>query len=274
MKYSVLIPAYKMDKSLIRLLHALLTCKTSLIGEIHVYFDGSPAPESLPEHKNLFIHHGEINQGLVYARNFLIAQANCERVLFLDADTVPEPGFFVALDKLKDKSLFAGQESRGHTNNLWQKWRLRFFRQTMGLQPLAKAPSLCGLCFGGDKALIQNIGFNQTFRNHGEDVDFALRAIATKQDIYYEPLLAVFHDRQDNHKSLKTMMREHIRYQSLAYRLNRQNTTILLKNQIRLIPVSFYSSIRRAKSPLLAIISMYLGLLALMYRVRYLTCKI
>ncbi|MBW7876566.1 MAG: glycosyltransferase [Candidatus Cloacimonetes bacterium] len=274
MKYSVLIPVYNMPESLLRLLQSLLANRSEIIGEIHVYFDGSPVPDSTPKHQILHIHKGDINMGLVYARSFLIQQARFQRVLFLDADSLPEPGFFDVLKSLGEKQLFAGQESRGHEKNLWQQWRLRFFRQTLGTKRLENAPTLCGLCFGGDRTLIKDIGFSPRFRNHGEDVDFAFRAISTNVEICYEPALCVFHDREDDHQSLIGMIKNHIRYQSLAYRIHGANTWVLVKNQIKLIPVSVYSSIRRAKSLPLAIISLYLGILALFYRFCYLICRI
>lgn len=101
-RLSVIIPVYKDDGRLSQCLAALE--QQTLAGddfEVIVVDNGSKAPPTVPDWVRL-IH--EATPGSYAARNAGIRAATTDRLVFTDADCVPDPGWLAALDQALDTS--------------------------------------------------------------------------------------------------------------------------------------------------------------------------
>ena len=133
------------------------------------------------------------------ARNAGARATTAERLAFLDADCVPEPGWLEALDRcLDDHALVGGRvivrtsEPPNRVERFDAAWRFRQDR-TIAEQGWAVTANL-----GVHAGLFQRLGgFDERYRHSGEDVDFCLRA----GDLGARPVFcadaAVVHDAED-----------------------------------------------------------------------------
>lgn len=107
MRYSVVIPIYRVEDYLPACIDSVLGQETESDYEILLIDDGSPdrcgeiCDEYAAKDSRIRVLHIE-NQGVSHARNLGIQQACGEYVLFLDSDDVWEPGYFQALDCLTE----------------------------------------------------------------------------------------------------------------------------------------------------------------------------
>lgn len=98
---SVIIPVYKDDGRLAMCLRALAQQTYRGPLEILVVDNGSPTPPTVPEDVRL-LH--EPTPGSYAARNAGIQAARGDRLVFTDADCLPEPGWLDALDRALDEA--------------------------------------------------------------------------------------------------------------------------------------------------------------------------
>jgi glycosyltransferase involved in cell wall biosynthesis len=86
---SVIIPAYNVERYIYRCLNSILNQNVQDL-EILVYDDGSLDNTYVEickfSHERLKVFRGEVNRGVVFARNFLLNQASGEFIAFQDAD--------------------------------------------------------------------------------------------------------------------------------------------------------------------------------------------
>jgi GT2 family glycosyltransferase len=112
------------------------------------------------------------------ARNTGAWATTAERLAFLDADCVPQPGWLAALDRCLDEHALVGGRvivRTGTPPNTVERfdaaWRFRQDR-TIAEQGWAVTANL-----GVHASLFRDLGgFDERYRHSGEDVDFCLRA--------------------------------------------------------------------------------------------------
>ena len=79
------------------------------------------------------------------------------------------------------------------------RWRGRFWSQSLGTNSLYDAPMLVGACATYKVSALQAVGgFDEGFRTHGEDVDIGRRLRRAGYRLCYDPTLVVQHRREDS----------------------------------------------------------------------------
>ena len=107
MRYSVVIPVYRVEEYLPACIDSVLAQETESAYEILLIDDGSPdrcgkiCDEYATKDSRIRVLHIE-NQGVSHARNLGIQNAKGDYVLFLDADDLWEPDLLQALDRLTE----------------------------------------------------------------------------------------------------------------------------------------------------------------------------
>ena len=107
MRYSVVIPVYRVEDYLPACLDSVLAQETESAYEILLIDDGSPdrcgeiCDQYAAKDPRIRVLHIE-NQGVSHARNLGIQTAQGDYVLFLDADDLWEPGLLQTLDRLTE----------------------------------------------------------------------------------------------------------------------------------------------------------------------------
>ena len=102
MKYSVIIPIYKAEKTLCRCLDSLLSQPRDDV-ELLLVNDGSPDESGLicqdyAQKHSCVQYYEKENGGVSSARNFGLDRAAGEYLLFVDSDDYVTPDFFAAID--------------------------------------------------------------------------------------------------------------------------------------------------------------------------------
>lgn|GEM_PF-1062968 len=264
-KFSILIPYFEKEDSLIKILD-FLNSHPDWIEEIIVVCDGSKPPQ-IAEKKCTLIEFS-INQGLSWTRNELLLRSRGDNIVFLDADAIPQESFFESIAKDWDrKSFFAGREIDSREQGYSNLYRSRFLVQTLGDQDLFPAPFFMGICFGGPRQNFLDLGgFHEGFRNHGEDLEFSFRARKERFRIQYLSSLMVFHDRDDTPSSLRRMIRNHARFQVFAHLVHGISIINVLWQALLWIPVTAWSSFKRTRSPLFSLFSVFHSAYALLFK--------
>ena len=146
------------------------------------------------------------NRGLGAARNSLWRRAEhlgLDLVAFVDAD-VSLPVDYVArvLAGFKTDPGAAGLGGQNldlDATGLPDRWRGRFWSQSLGADSLHDAPMLVGACATYRVDALQAVGgFDEDFRTHGEDVDIGRRLRRAGFRLFYDPTLIVEHRREDS----------------------------------------------------------------------------
>ena len=146
------------------------------------------------------------NFGLGAARNSLwrrAEQLDLDLVAFVDADvSLPEDYVARVLDSLMADPAAAGLGGQNldlGATALPDRWRGRFWRQSLGAHSLHDAPMLVGACATYKVSALQAVGgFDEDFRTHGEDVDIGRRLRRAGFRLCYDPALVVQHRREDS----------------------------------------------------------------------------
>ena len=116
MRYSVVIPVYRVEEYLPACIDSVLAQETESAYEILLIDDGSPdrcgkiCDEYATKDSRIRVLHIE-NQGVSHARNLGIQNAKGDYVLFLDADELWEPDLLQALDRLPAVPRLPGRQN-------------------------------------------------------------------------------------------------------------------------------------------------------------------
>lgn len=267
---TVAIPCYNAENSLGRLLDAL-SMQSRTADEILVIDDGSTdATKRIAQRYDIrLIQHPE-NLGLACARNTALWNAKGEIIIYLDADTLPQPRSLeniVSEYRKPETAAVGGQELFTPASSRICLWRNLFWRQTHGDRKIDNTWMLMGLCCSyRKKALVDVGGFNIDYKTNGEDVDLGLRLYKAGYRMTYEPKIGVFHTRSDSLRSLLSLVFRHSYWQSRALRNNGINPSRQMRTSIRWLFISAASSVIRHKDLVLAFISLIANLSAIMGR--------
>ncbi|PCJ17884.1 MAG: hypothetical protein COB02_12515 [Candidatus Cloacimonadota bacterium] len=246
---SILIPYFKKEDSISEVLLSI-DKHSNTFHEVILLCDGCKSPK-LPSFKIIKpkIVYNIKNKGLSYSRNKLLQKASNNYILFLDADAVIYPDFFKVLDEaLNKEDIIAGQEFSSPSNGFTNQFRSLFWKQSHGQNNLSNAPFLMGICFAGKKKSFLKIGgFNQSFGNFGEDIEFSLR-YKKNEKIYYSYELKVHHLRNDNITSMLKMINNHNKHFIKAHFFHKIEPQSYLSFSFLWIFISAFSSFLKHKS--------------------------
>ena len=121
-----------------------------------------------------------------------------------------------------------------------------------------------GLCCAFRTSALRSVGgFDVRFRRAGEDIDVCLRLRAAGGRLVYRPDLWVAHRRQDTVGSLARMVARHSYGQVRAVKVNGGAARGFHLQAARWLAVSTVSSLRRHRSPALAMLGVPLCCLSL-----------
>jgi GT2 family glycosyltransferase len=136
----------------------------------------------------------EPRPGRARARNAGVAAARARLIAFTDADCVPEPGWLEALHGCLERApLAAGhvELSTGDPANRWERLE-RLWRFAQEQSVAAGWAATANLAVRRDAFEVAG-GFDDGYRQIGEDVDFCLRAGRAGQALTFCPAAVVRH---------------------------------------------------------------------------------
>lgn len=261
LRVSLVIPCFNASRTLPMVLAALKR-QTRRPEEMIVIDDGSvDGSGALAEAAGVRVVRHPGNRGLAEARNTALAEAHGELLVFIDADAVPRPDLTARLCRgyEEDPTLcgVGGQVMEQPDGELADRWRARFWRQTQGEAPLARAPFLIGACCSLRRsAALRSGGFSEAYRTNGEDVELSIRLRQRGGRLAYDPLAQVLHLRHDTPGTLLRMVYRHSRDQVRALTHHGESARRVIENAVRWGPITVGSSLRRHRDPALAALSL------------------
>ncbi|MDP8254846.1 MAG: glycosyltransferase [Candidatus Alcyoniella australis] len=133
------------------------------------------------------------------ARNMGVDAAVAERLLFIDADAVPQPGWAATLcAALEHSPLCGGSVEFGAATRWMLADNLAAFFDLTPLTKRGPTRSICSVNMGITRSLFRRLsGFDQRL-NTGEDFDLLLRALEAGIHPLFEPAARVLHLPQRN----------------------------------------------------------------------------
>jgi GT2 family glycosyltransferase len=188
---AVIIPA----RDAARVLPATLAAATAQAGEVIVVDNGSTDATAEVARRHGATVVAEPRPSRARARNAGAAATQADRLVFLDADCVPRPGWLAALERCLDGADLAGGRvevsSRPQPTTAERFDRAWRFRQE---ETIAQAGWSVTANLGVRRATFDRIGgLDPAYSHVGEDVDFCLRARRAGATIAYCPDAVVAH---------------------------------------------------------------------------------
>jgi len=129
------------------------------------------------------------------ARNAGAAVAAGARLLFVDADCVPLPGWLARMEaRLDGEPCAVGGGVRFAPEPYWSRAdNVALFHEFLASRPPSRRRYLASLNFGVDRALFERVGgFDGALRS-AEDLDLTVRLWRAGVPLYFEPEAAVEH---------------------------------------------------------------------------------
>jgi glycosyltransferase involved in cell wall biosynthesis len=228
---SVVIPTYNSERTLYRTLQALYS-GTHKPQEV-IVVDGYSRDSTVKvAHKFpvKVLYNPKVHAAA--ARNLGIETANGEIIAFTDSDCVPEMTWLERIyDHFKNNSALVGVG--GIILPLPPENDIEAFSASVFLNEIMKFPSLSfspdrkslaaafttANCSYRKSALIEIGGFNEFFKNNGEDIDLYWRMLEKFPGrLLYDPSLIVYHSFP---KSYSSLARKYIQYGIASSRLNK-----------------------------------------------------
>jgi glycosyltransferase involved in cell wall biosynthesis len=206
-KVSVYIPAYNAAEFLGSCIEALLA-QSLPADEILVIDDGSRDDSAGigRGYPGVTVIRHPVNKGLGAARNTAIRTARNELVASIDADCVAHPDWLAELAKnLSDSRVVGvgGKLTEGVQRTVADRWRAAHMPQHWGNYPIVNPRFLFGSNNLFRKTVVLDaLGYNESMRTNGEDVDLCMRIRAKGWNVAYVPSALVTHMRHDTKRSI------------------------------------------------------------------------
>ena len=206
--------------------------------KILVIDDGSTDPSNtiISNYPVEVIHHPN-NLGLAAARNTALHNVDTDLIVYIDADVIADSHMLEVLLKEFERGDYAGVGGQGieaHSTTLYDLWRSLHAHQNLGEYRNEHRDFLAGLCMGYRCSVLSAInGFDITFRTNGEDIDLGIRLNKAGFKLLYTPEARVYHQRQDDHASLRRMMYRWYYWAFVAKKKNGRHPWTLLTGTLR-----------------------------------------
>ena len=177
------------------------------------------------------------NQGLAAGRNTALAAAKGEVIVYVDVDAYAAPNMLALLSaEFVDPELggAGGQGIEAVQETVYDRWRRLHASQGYGSRRREHCQHLFGLCMAYRReALLAVGGFDVCFRTNAEDVDMGLRLNRAGYPLHYVPQAIVFHQRRDDHASLRRAMYQWYYWAFIAKAKNNANPWSLAAGTLR-----------------------------------------
>lgn len=197
------------------------------------------------------------NQGLSAARNTALERCRGEVLVYVDADAFADRQMLAVMETEfagSGPDGVGGQGIEAVQKTVYDRWRALHASQGHGTQRLEGVQHLFGLCMGYRSEVLRSLGgFSSLFRTNAEDLDLGLRLNQAGRRLVYTPQARVYHQRQDDHASLRRMMHQWYYWAFLARQKNGYNPWRLAAGTLRrLLLVEPWSDLFQQHSPALA----------------------
>lgn len=250
---AVAIPCYNGARYIAKCIEAILR-QTNPPDKVLVIDDGS-IDESVAIIKrypvNLIQH--EQNLGLSEARNTALAHAGTNLITYVDTDAYAHPDMLACILKELDNPEVHGAGGQGIEvvqESIYDHWRKLHASQGYGTQRRQGCKHLFGLCMAYRCQVLLSVGgFDTKFKTNGEDMDIGYRLTNSGYRLVYNPGAQVFHQRKDDHQSLRRMMYQWYYGAFIAKRKNGYNPWSLAAGTIvRLLVSDTWNDLFRERS--------------------------
>jgi GT2 family glycosyltransferase len=161
------------------------------------------------------------------ARNAGAAGARGTRLLFVDADCVPLPGWLARMEaRLAREPCAVGGGVRFAPEPYWSRVdNVALFHEFLDSRPPSRRRYLASLNFGVDRALFERAGgFDGALRS-AEDLDLTVRLWRAGVPLYFEPEAAVLH--RPARRSWRGLWRHHFVYGANSARVRLRHADAL-----------------------------------------------
>jgi GT2 family glycosyltransferase len=166
-----------------------------------------------------------------------LENAATDFIVYIDADTIADHcmlGVIIQEFKQGDYAGVGGQGIETNRATLYDLWRSFHAHQSLGKYRNEHKDFLAGLCMGYYCSALSEInGFDATFRTNGEDIDLGIRLNKAGYKLLYTPEARVYHQRKDDHASLRRMMYWWYYWAFIAKKKNHCHPWTLLTGTIR-----------------------------------------
>lgn len=204
-KYSIIIPVYNAEKSISRVLEALLKQNGIRDAEIIAVDDGSSdnSPVIIEKYPVRYIRKN--NSGPAAARNLGVNNSGGEIILFIDSDCIPQPGWLKAMTAPFENPEINGVKGRYITrqNSLTARFvQLEFEERYRMLEKQQYIDFVDSYSAAFRKEAFLNAGgFDESFpKADNEDVDLSYKLAAAGCKMVYRPEAVVEHTHPANLK--------------------------------------------------------------------------
>jgi len=234
---TVAIPCYNGAAYIQRCIEAILA-QSSPPERVLVIDDGSTddSAQLISAYPVQLIRHAQ-NRGLSSARNTALANTETEMLAFVDADAYADEHMLENLMAEFSQNEPGGVGGRGIEavqNTIYDRWRGVHASQGYGEKRIEGCQHLFGLCMAYRREALEAVnGFDTGFRTNGEDMDIGFRLNDAGHRLVYTPEARVFHQRKDDHVSIRRMMYQWYYWAFIAKQKNGRNPWSLLGGTIR-----------------------------------------
>jgi O-antigen biosynthesis protein len=237
MYLSVAIPCYNGASHLGNCIQAVLK-QTRTPDEVIVVDDGSTdASASIAAEYPVRLLRHSGTQGLATGRNTALAAAEGDIIIYVDVDAYAAPDMLAMLSaELADPALggVGGRGIEAVQETIYDRWRGLHASQGYGSRRRERCQYLFGLCMAYHRTALQAVGgFDTSFRTNAEDVDVGLRLNKAGYPLSYVPEAVVFHQRRDDHASLRRTMYQWYYWAFVAKAKNRARPWTLAAGTLR-----------------------------------------
>lgn len=272
MSITVAIPCYNGAAFIGQTIEAILS-QSRPPDDVILIDDGSTdaSAEIISGYPVRLVRHAK-NQGLSAGRNTALENTRTEYIVYVDADAYADPEMLAALEEEFCQAgadpMFAGAGGQGLEavqDTVYDHWRSLHASQSFGPQRIERMEYLAGLCMGYRTHVLKEAGgFYPMFRTNGEDMDMGWRLNDAGYHLIYTPKARVYHQRRDDHASLRRMMYQWYYWAFISKKKNgRQPWNLISGTLRRMVYSDTVVDLIRYRSPALARLDVELSIVKL-----------
>lgn len=220
---TVVIPTYNSEKYISRILHRIYK-ESSFIPKQLIIVDGYSRDSTVTKARKYPVKIiFEPKRNVAAARNVGVKHSTQGIIAFTDSDCLPHEKWIERIsNRFRENSMLVGVG--GRVLSLKPKNDIEAFSSNVFLNEIMKFPTqvlkpskkflpgsfITANCAYNKKALIEIGGFNEFFKNHGEDIDLFWRMIEKFPGcLLYDPSIIVYHSFPD---TLTGLVKKYLQY--------------------------------------------------------------